>query len=171
MFDSDDEQVNTNVSQRNGWMQALGVFLGIFLACAFYAMTNFYYAKRDAEIAPRQQSAMGIITAKIGGKQSSIYYRFPCPDRYYPYLVRYYDDSESGGSGFNVGQQVRVYFDPIHPWAGSLSDFYVSSERHRMKWKFSLASSIISGLFAGFCGSRALERKREINVSATDQEN
>jgi hypothetical protein len=170
MFESTDEQANQTASQRNGWTQALGACLGIFLISSIYTATNFYYAKRDAEIAPRQESAIGVITAKVTGKDGSIYFRFPYRDHFYPYRERLYDDSESGGSGFTVGQQVSVYFDPINPWTGSLSDFRVSSERRSQDWKLLLAASIISGSFAVFCWPRMKERQREISESATDRE-
>jgi hypothetical protein len=171
MFDSGDQQGSEKAPRQNGWMQALGACLGVFLVSSIYAATNFYQAKTDAEIAPRQQSAMGVITAKVTGKGSTIYFRFAYRDSFYPYRERLYADSESGGSGFNVGQQVRVYFDPIDPWEGSLSDFYVASERRSRNWRLLLSVSIISGATAGFCLSRALERRREIAASAAEQEN
>ena len=171
MFDSIDEQVNDNVSQRNGWMKAHRAFVSIFIACAIVAMTNYYRAKEDAEIAPREQSAMGIVTAKTTGKNASIDFRFPySSDHIFPYHERYYNDSERGGNGFNVGQQVRVYFDPNNPWKGSLSDFQVSSKRRARIWKLMFTTAIISAAAAIYCLPRARERQSEIEAFETDQE-
>jgi len=133
-------------------------------------MTNYFDAKKDAEIAPRQQTAMGVVTAKVTGKNGSIYFKFPySSDHIFPYHEVYYTDSESGNNGFSVGQQVRVYFDPSNPWTGSLSDFHESSEKHQRYWKLWLAASIVSGSFAGFCWPRFRRRDNDADESAPDQ--
>jgi hypothetical protein len=170
-FDFNEDKKKPSMWSRNKWIQSFVSFLGLTVLSAGYAISNYYHAKGDAEIAPREQSAMGVITAKIGGRESSVYFRFPYgSDHIFPYHELYYDDSESGGNGFNVGQQVRVYFDPNNPWKGSLSDFQVSSKRRARNWKLLITAAIISAAAAIYCLPRARERQSEIEAFETDQE-
>jgi len=163
MIESDNLQMAETVSPQNGWIRPLGACLGVFGICALYTIMNFYDARRDADIAPREQSAMGVITDKTTGKNGSIYFRFPySSDHIFSYHDVYYNDSEEGGKGFNVGQKVKVYFDPNNPWTGSLSDFRESSNRHARNGRLLLACAILSGVAGVFCLFRARGRRREI---------
>jgi hypothetical protein len=158
MFDQLDDQNNTTRESRNSlpnyWMHAGLIFFVVVLLSPYVAISNYYDAKRDAEIAPRQQSALGVITYVV--RKGSIYY-FE-----FSYKNHIYDNSERGGFNHSEGDQVTVYFDPINPKSSSMTDFYELSAMHNDQWQRSLGGSFAFLAVTAFCWTQWIARKKEI---------
>jgi len=160
MFDSTKNRAAPDSRSRNRWMQTFAISLMLCAISIGSTMSKFLAQTRDAAIAPRQQSATGVITSMTSGNGSTYYYRFP-------YRGAFYNDSSKGDSGErSAGDQVVVYFDPDNPLLSSLNDFHASSLRHGREWKLLLAFSVILASFAAYCWPRTRKRKREADKSS-----
>jgi hypothetical protein len=159
MFDQLDDQNNATRESQNSlpnyWVHACLIFLAFALSGTYFAISNYYYAKKDAEIAPRQQSTLGVITYVVRGKGSIYYFKFS-------YKNHTYDNSERGGFDLSEGDQVTVYFDPINPKSSSMTDFYELSAMHNQQWQRSLGGSFAFLAVTAFCWTQSIARKREI---------
>ena len=136
-------------------MHARLIFLALTLWIAYFAISNFYHAKKDTEIAPRQQSALGVVTYVARGKSRTYYFKFS-------YKNREYGNSEAGGFDLSEGDQVKVYFDPINPDFSDMIDFYELAARHNHQWPISLGGSFFSLAMTAFCWTQLIARKKEI---------